>query len=661
MMNSYEGFIHQSRYARWREEDGRRETWEETVDRYITSLSHVMEDKGLTPKGVLHPNLAEAAYFIKEQKVMPSMRALMSSGPALDKDHVAGYNCSYLPIDSLYSFDEAMYILMCGTGVGFSCERQYVTQLPVVGEFVGEPDVPQKIADFELSHVVNNVVEVADSKYGWASALRLYIHELYKGNFAITYDVSKVRPSGALLKSFGGRASGPQPLVDLFVFIRERLLDAYEHKRKITSIEAHDILCQVGKVVVVGGVRRSALISLSNLSDDRMRRAKSGEWYVSNSQRGLANNSVAFTEKPDFHSFLKEWQSLYESKSGERGIFNRVASQKQASLNGRRDPNHQFGTNPCSEIILRPYQFCNLTEIVVREGDSPRELDKKTEVAAFLGTMQSTFTTFVYLRDVWTTNTEEERLLGVSMTGIMDHKMLSGQGDLLELGAWLRGLKQTAIDINKEWAAKLEIPQSTAITAVKPSGTVSQLVNSASGIHPRFAPFYSRRVRGDIKDPITTFMINEGIPNELDAYNDQNVVFSFPQRAPKGAVCTQDVGAMDQLRLWMIYQKQWCEHKPSITVFYNDDNFLEVGSFVYKNFDDISGISFLPYEGHSYVQAPYEEITEEQYNELLPAIPQDIDWKRLGELESGDNTVGAQTLACSGNFCEVVDIGEHDE
>tara|TARA_R110000822_G_scaffold145940_1_gene284910 strand:- start:1102 stop:3084 length:1983 start_codon:yes stop_codon:yes gene_type:complete len=660
-MNSYEGFIHQSRYARWREEDGRRETWDETVDRYITAMANAMESKGAGVKGELHPALASASQMVKDFKVMPSMRALMSSGKALDKDHVAGYNCSYLPLDSLYAFDEAMYILMCGTGVGFSSERQYVSKLPIVGEFVGEPDAPQGVPDFELSHKVGNVIEIADSKYGWASGLRLYMHELYKGNFDTVYDLSKIRPHGAPLKSFGGRASGPQPLADLFEFIKVRLKDAHAQKRKISSIEAHDILCQVGKVVVVGGVRRSALISLSNLSDDRMRQAKSGEWYVSNSQRGLANNSVAFTEKPEFHSFLKEWQSLYESKSGERGIFNRVASQKQAARNGRRDPNHEFGTNPCSEIILRPYQFCNLTEVVVRADDTLIEMGEKVAVASFLGTLQSTLTTFVYLRDIWTVNTEEERLLGVSLTGIMDHSIFSGATQQDALPNILVGLKDIAVKTNLEWSTYLKIPQSAAITAVKPSGTVSQLVNSASGIHPRFAPFYIRRVRGDIKDPITQFMIGEGIPNELDAYNDQNVVFSFPQKAPKGAICTQDIGAMEQLRLWMIYQKHWCEHKPSITVFYNDDNFLEVGSYVYKNFDDISGISFLPYEGHSYVQAPYEEITEEKYNELLPAIPEDIDWKRLGLLESEDNTVGAQTLACAGGVCEIVDIGQKDE
>ncbi len=504
-----------------------------------------------------------------------------------------------------------------------------------------------------------------DSKYGWASAYRLFIHQLYSGNFDIVWDTSRVRPSGAPLKTFGGRASGPQPLVDLFTFTKEKMYKAFKEKRGLTSIEAHDIMCKVGEVVVVGGVRRSALISLSNLSDDRMRRAKSGEWWNTDGQRALANNSVAFTEKPDFHSFLKEWHSLYESRSGERGLFNRVASQNQAAANGRRDSGYDFGTNPCSEIILRPYQFCNLTEVVVRATDTLDDLKRKVRIASFLGTVQSCFTEFKYLRPVWKQNTEEERLLGVSLTGIMDHAILNGSGkttgkeaNLIEI---LEELKEEVVETNKYWANQLRVPQSTATTAVKPSGTVSQLVNSASGIHPRFAPFYIRRVRGDVKDPLTQFMINKGIPWEEDVYNKSNVVFSFPQAAPEGAVCTKDMGAMEQLKLWMTYQEHWCEHKPSITVYYTDEDFLEVGAFVYKNFDKISGISFLPYEGHSYAQAPYEEIDEEVYQKMAAEMPTDIDWKDLGLFEQEDNTAGAQTLACSGGVCEVVDIESKDE
>lgn len=663
ILDSYSSFIHKSRYARWKPEEKRRETWQETISRYIGHMDTVLEDKGIVDESIFHPALEEAAKAIDNLEVMPSMRAMMTAGAALSRDNVAGYNCSYLPIDSPYSFDEAMYILMCGTGVGFSVERQYVTNMPVVGEGF-HVEVPPNVDFSELSTIQDGVIKVHDSKYGWASALRLYLHEMYCGNFNVKYDLSSIRPKGARLNTMGGRASGPDPLHDLFVFIKEVMTQAIG--RKLTSIECHDIMCKVGDVVVVGGVRRSALISLSNLSDDRMRRAKSGDWWTLNPQRALANNSVSFTEKPDFPSFLKEWQSLYESQSGERGIFNRVASQRQAARNGRRDPNHDFGTNPCSEIILRPYQFCNLTEVVVRPSDSLQDLKRKVRIAAFLGTLQSTFTNFKYLRDVWRKNTEEERLLGVSMTGIMDHPILNGtckyddmltgvHGGKLTLEMILEELKEVSIEENSKWSELLQIPQSTAITAVKPSGTVSQLVNSASGIHPRFAPFYIRRVRGDAKDPLTQYLMSVGIPWEEDVMGNGNIVFSFPQKSPEGAVCTKDLTAMQQLKLWMTYQEHWCEHKPSITIYYTNDDFLEVGSFVYKHFDKISGISFLPYSGHTYQQAPYEEINEDTYNKLLAEMPA-ITWKGLEMFEIEDNTKGSQTYACTGTVCEVVDI-----
>lgn len=671
MVSDYSKFIHKSRYARWLKEEGRREDWKETIGRYIFALQDKLESVNAADESKLHPMLEIAAEAIENLEVMPSMRALMTAGEALDRDNVAGYNCSYLPVDSPYSFDECMYVLLCGTGVGFSVERQYVNRLPVVGEgYV--LDIPPKVDFSELSSLseYNGIVtvEVADSKYGWASALRLWLHQLYRGNFNVEYNTSKVRPAGAKLNTFGGRASGPEPLEDLFNFTKEVLYKAYKEKRRITSIEAHDIMCKIGQVVVVGGVRRSALISLSNLSDDRMRRAKSGEWWVTNGQRALANNSVAFTEKPDFESFLKEWQSMYSSHSGERGIYNRVASQKHVESYGRRDPDHEFGCNPCSEIILRPYQFCNLTEVVVRAGDTLEDLRRKVEIATFLGTVQSMFVDFKYLRGIWRENTAEERLLGVSLTGIMDHQVLSGackyddmptgvHGGKLTLDMILRDLKEHSVEVNERWAEVFGIPQSAGITCVKPSGTVSQLVDSASGIHPRFAPYYIRRVRGDMKDPMTQFMKSAGIPCEPDVSNPSVMVFSFPQKAPEGAICTKDLNAMQQLDLWMMYQKHWCEHKPSITIYYTDEDFLEVGAYVYKHFDDISGISFLPYSGHTYRQAPYEEITRAQYEAEVDKMPAEIDWNGLAMFELEDNTTGTQELSCSGGVCEIVDIG----
>lgn len=578
---------------------------------------------------------------IKELETMPSMRTLMCAGHALARDNVAGFNCSYIPIDHVRAFDEICYILMCGTGVGFSVERQYISKLP---------EVPEEI------HECDTTIVVADSKIGWASAFKQLISLLYAGQLP-KWDVSKIRPSGSRLKTFGGRASGPEPLVDLFNFSVSLFTSATG--RRLSSIECHDLVCKVADIVVVGGVRRSALISLSNLTDDRMRRAKNGQWWEENSQRALANNSACYTEKPDLASFIKEWESLYESRSGERGIFSRVASQRQAAKSGRRDASFDFGTNPCSEIILRPNQFCNLSEVVVRAEDTFEDLKRKVRNAAILGTLQSTLTDFRYLRPIWKRNTEEECLLGVSLTGIMDHPVLNGTATALgvngftgSLGSILEELKEVAIETNKEWAAKLGVNSSTAITCVKPSGTVSQLVNSASGIHPRFSNYYVRTVRGDKKDPLSQMMVEQGIPHEEDVINPSNWVFSFPQKAPEGATCVSDVGAMEQLKLWKIYQDHWCEHKPSITVYYTDDEFLQVGAWLYENFDDVSGISFLPRSEHTYKQAPYQEITEETYNELLAEMPE-INWSVLGQYEVEDTTTGTQELACVGTSCEI--------
>jgi ribonucleoside-diphosphate reductase alpha chain len=623
-MDAYQQYIHKSRYARYLPEEQRRETWEETIDRYLNFWIE---------KGKLSLEEANGIFAdIHDMNVMPSMRALMTAGEALDRDNVAGFNCSYMPIDHPKAFDEMMYVLMCGTGVGFSVERQYVTKLPEVAE------------DF---HATDTVIHVADSKIGWAKAYRELISLLYSGQVP-KWDVSGVRLAGATLKTFGGRASGPEPLVDLFNFTVSVFREAAG--RKLSSIECHDLCCKIAQIVVVGGVRRSALISLSNLTDDRLRRCKSGQWWQDNPQRGLANNSACYTEKPDFEAFLNEWKSLYESRSGERGMFSRVASQKQAAKNERRDATYDFGTNPCSEIILRPYQFCNLSEVVVRAGDTLSDLKRKVRVATILGSLQATLTDFRYLRKVWQKNTEEEALLGVSLTGIMDHAVLSGRDDREKLKDWLVALKEESISTNAEWAGKLGINLSAAITAVKPSGTVSQLVDSASGIHPRYSDQYIRRVRADARDPLCTVLEAAGIPVEDDVMSPTTKVFSFPIKAPDGAVVASEMGAMEQLELWEIYQDFWCEHKPSMTCYYRDDEFLEVGQWLYNKFDKISGVSFLPYSEHTYQQAPYEPIDLETFEKLKEEFPETIDWNIS---ENSDMTEGSQQLACTGNNCEL--------
>ena len=627
-MDQYQQFIHKSRYARWIPEKGRRETWDETVQRYVDFWVN---------RGQLDAKTAKRLYTaIYNLDVMPSMRCMMTAGEALDKDNMAGFNCSYLHIDSPRSFDEMMYVLMCGTGVGFSVERQFIDKLPLVAESLHETD---------------SVIVVSDSKIGWASAYRELISLLYAGKIP-KWDMSRVRPAGARLKVFGGRASGPAPLEDLFRFTVG--LFQKSAGRKLTSLECHDLCCKVADIVVVGGVRRSALISLSNLSDQRMSKAKSGEWWETAGHRRLANNSVAYTEKPDFSSFLSEMQTMYESKAGERGIFSRVAAQKIAARNGRRDADYSFGTNPCSEIILRSNQTCNLSEAVIREHDTLESLHEKVEIAAIIGTLQATLTDFRYVRAIWKKNTEEEALLGLSFTGIMDHYLMGKSGP--DLDRWLNALRETAVQTNKKWAAKLGINQSTAISCVKPSGTVSQLVDSASGIHPRFSKQYIRRVRSDVKDPLAQYMTAAGFPVEMDVHSESTQVFSFPVKAPTTSTTVSQVGAMEQLKLWKAYQDHWCEHKPSITVYYTDSEFLQIAQWIWDNFDSVSGISLLPFSDHVYQQAPYEEITPEQYDVALAAMPADITWDGLLEFESEDNTAGSQTMACSGGSCEIVDL-----
>ena len=632
----YQDFIHKSRYARWIENANRRETWNETVTRYLDYMCiHIRKNHGIDDIGSLYDQLYN---HIIDLKVMPSMRAMMTAGEALHRDNICGYNCSYIPVDHPRAFDESMYILMCGTGVGFSVEREHVDKLPVIAENFLES---------------GTVIDVKDSRLGWAKSYKELIALLYSGQVP-TWDVSQVRPAGTKLKTMGGRASGPEPLIELFDFTINIFKKA--KGRKLYPIECHDLMCKVGQVVVVGGVRRSALISLSNLDDDQMRHAKSGNWWETEGQRALANNSVSYTDKPEMGTFMREWVALYESKSGERGIFNREASNRQVARNERRETGHVWGTNPCSEIILRPYQFCNLSEVVVRSGDTLLELKRKVRMATILGTFQSTLTDFKYLRKIWTQNTEEERLLGVSLTGIMDHSVLSKTG---ESGKWLEKMKEEAIRTNQEYAALLAIPQSAAITCVKPSGTVSQLTNSASGIHSRHSSYYIRTVRADNNDPLTKLMKDEGVLNEPDVMKpDYTTVFSFPSKSPDKAVTRKDVSAIQQLSLWKIYADKWCEHKPSITVTVREEEWMEVGAWVYRNFDIISGISFLPYDDHVYQQAPYQDCTEEDYTKLSLDAPKSIDFNRLSEYEKEDNTSGNRELACTAGVCEIVDIGD---
>lgn len=623
----YQTFIALSRYARWLPEKKRRETWSETVDRYIVNVvERVIEG---------HPKVVKDLRFkIMNLDVMPSMRMMMTAGQALDRDNTCGYNCSYLAVDDMKSFDEAMFILLCGTGVGFSVENQYISNLPEI------PDTlfPSK-----------DVIVVHDSKEGWAKALRKVIALLYSGEIP-NWNLDNIRPAGSRLKTFGGRASGPEPLNQLFSFVTETFKKAAG--RKLSSLECHDIMCKIGDVVVVGGVRRSAMISLSDLSDDRMRHAKSGNWWQSNPQRTLANNSAVYDEKPDIEMFMREWLSLVESKSGERGIFARYAARKHVLKNDRRDADHDFGTNPCSEIILRNNQFCNLTEVVIRPEDTMESLMDKVESATILGTIQSTFTNFPYLRKIWKNNTEEERLLGVSLTGIMDNK-LTRSGD----AAILTKLRQVAIDTNEKWSKKLGIPMSAAITCVKPSGTVSQLVDAASGIHARHSKYYIRTVRGDIKDPLTRMMMDAGVPNEPEIYHpNDTVVFSFPMKSPDNAVTRNDMSAIEQLEVWKAYALSWTEHKPSVTISVRNNEWMKVGAWVYDNMDICSGISFLPHDDHVYQQAPYQDTDEDGYKALLKDMPSRIDWTALALYEQEDNTSGSQTFACASGACEIVDL-----
>ena len=630
---SYQEFIHLSRYSRWLPEKKRRETWDETVSRYFNFFKEHLDE--LHKYKVTDKLKKELEAAVLSTQVMPSMRCLMTAGEALKRENIAGYNCSYVAVDRVHAFDEILYVLMNGTGVGFSVERQYISQLPIIAD---------------QFHMTDTTITVADSKLGWAKALKELIGMLYIGQIP-RWDLSKVRPAGAPLKTFGGRASGPEPLESLFNFTVNIFKNA--PGRKLSSIECHDLVCKIAEVVVVGGVRRSALISLSNLSDDRMRHAKSGQWWNDNGQRALANNSACYTEKPDIGIFMDEWKALYESKSGERGIFNRESANKQADKNGRRTvEGHEFGTNPCSEIILRSREFCNLSEVVVRASDTPKSLLEKVRLATILGTFQSTLVNFKYVSSQWKKNCEEERLLGVSLTGIMDCPYTNGKKS--GLNKLLDELREMAVKTNKEFAEKIGINQSVAITCVKPSGTVSQLVDAASGIHARHNPYYIRTVRGDKKDPLTKMMVDQGFPVEDDAMNPSHTaVFSFPMKVDQSAIFRTDMNAIEQLELWLTYQKHWCEHKPSVTISVKEHEWLEVGAWVYENFDWMSGVSFLPFSEHTYKQAPYQDCTKDEYEFLVDKMPKTVEWSKLSDYELTDMTIGAQELACAAGFCEI--------
>ena len=630
-MSPYNNFIAKSRYSRYLDDKGRREHWNETVARYFDFMEQHLKDKQsyVLPKELR----AELESAVNNLEVMPSMRAIMTAGPALERQNIAAFNCSYLPIDDPKAFDEAMYILLCGTGVGFSVEQQYVNKLP---------EVPEQLFASETTIVVS------DSKEGWAKSLRQLLALLYSGEIP-KYDVSKVRPAGARLKTFGGRASGPGPLEELYKFCIAKFKGATG--RRLSSLECHDILCKIGEVVVVGGVRRSAMISLSDLSDDKMAHAKAGAWWDGQGQRALANNSAVYKEKPYIGQFMREWTSIYESHSGERGIFSRDASQRQAAKNGRRDATYDFGTNPCSEIILRPYQFCNLSSCIVRSDDDMGTLERKIRIAAILGTFQASLTNFPYLRKVWQKNTEEEALLGVSMTGILDNALLNNPDDA-DLPARLERLKDVAVATNAEFASAIGINQSVAVTAVKPEGTVSQLCSTASGIHPQHSQYYIRRVRADNKDPLTQFMIQSGFVAEPCVMKpDSTTVFSFPVKVAEGALLREELSALQHLKLWLLFQRHYCEHKPSVTISVKEDEWMDVGAWTYKHFDEVTGVSFLPYDGGTYKQAPYEECTEEQYNQLKMLVPDSVDWENFKEYD--DNVEGAQMLSCTAGGCSI--------
>lgn len=631
----YQQFIHLSRYARWRDDLGRRESWSETVERYVDYMAEkVSRDTDFEVTDVLKEDLRES---ILNRDVLPSMRALMTAGPALERENIAGYNCSYLAVDHPRSFDEALYILMNGTGVGYSVEQQDVTQLPSIPMRNDEDIV---------------MFTVPDSKRGWAEALKHVLDCLYEGRMP-AWDLSQIREAGARLKTFGGRASGPEPLNDLLRFVMRVFY--FAQGRKLTPLEAHEIMCKIGEVVVVGGVRRSALICLTDLDDLEMRDAKNGKFWETKPHLSLANISAVYDKKPSRYDFDKEFDALVASGSGERGIFSRYGA-KAAAKEINRKAGPLKGTNPCGEIVLRNNQFCNLSTVVVRPEDTLEELKEKVVRAAYLGTFQATLTNFDYLRPIWKENTEEERLLGVSLSGLFGHPVLSGRKGMEMLEEWLFEMRMAAKFANIYLSGLLGINPAAAVTCIKPEGTTSQLVGVSSGSHPWFAEQYIRNVRGDVKDPLSQFLSAVGIPSETDIISDQNLVFSFPIAAPEGALTREDLTAVEHLELWAAYREHWTDHNPSVTINVRDNEWDEVREWVWENFDKITGVSFLPYDDHVYEQAPYVPVSDKEFEDLQAKMPEHIDWSELSFFEATDETNGSQELSCMSGACDIVKI-----
>ncbi|MDA0320449.1 MAG: recombinase [Proteobacteria bacterium] len=620
-----EEYVYISKYSKFLHDQNRRETWAETVKRYKANVL----DRHLSNE------MAEIiARAILNLEVVPSMRMLATAGPALDRDNVCGYNCAYKAITQPRDFSDALFILSSGTGMGYSVEKKYISQLP---------KVPSSVKMDEVSFTVQ------DSREGWQEAVQFAMEEGFLGNI-YEYDLSLLRPEGAILKTFGGRSSGPEPLRKTLNYINDLFKKAAG--RQLTSLECHDLMCMIASCIVAGGVRRSAMISLGDIDDVEMRNAKNWSLGAFPEERHSANNSYVTNGTPSKEEFEAEWSAMVAGKSGERGIFNRASAKAQAEKFGRKVAD--FGCNPCSEILLvDDGQFCNLSEVIIRADDDFYDLKRKVELATIIGTVQSTFTHFPALPKNWTDNCEEERLLGVSMTGIMDNPLTNGV--LAGLPGRLNELRNFAIDTNKKWAEKLGISAAASVTCVKPSGSVSALTGTASGIHSRWSDYYIRRTIQSNADPLTQLMIDEGIPHEPSATKpDLETVFSFPIASPLGAVTNGTRSAIEQMEMWLTYQRNWTTHKVSATISVKSDEWDDLAKFVYDHFDEIAGVSFLPYDDHAYVQAPYEQISAEKYEELNLAFPISVNWSRLPEFEIEDTTKASQELACTGGACEIL-------
>ncbi len=622
-------FVYYRTYAKWIAEEGRRETWIETVERYMNFMKENLGSK------LTHTEYAEVREAILHQEVMPSMRLLQFAGLAARQTNVCAYNCSFIAPKNFQDFAEVMYVSMCGTGVGWSVESENIQALPQV-----KKQTKKKLPNYVIP----------DSKEGWADAFAFGLKTWFEGNDVI-FDYSLVRPAGSLLKTMGGKSSGPEPLRSLLEFSREKILR--RQGRHLTNMDAHDLLCKVGECVVAGGVRRSAMISLSDLDDEAIRDSKKGQFYNTEGQRMLANNSAVYNEKPSTEEFLDEWTALIKSGSGERGIFNRgglaktLPKRRLAQFKGGEYP--AWGTNPCGEIILQSKQFCNLSEVVARAEDTEASFLRKVRIATILGTYQSTMTYFPYLSAEWKKNCEKERLLGVSITGQWDSKLARDP-------KMLQKLKQVSIEVNKKYAKRFKVNPSTCITCVKPSGTVSQTVDCASGMHPRHAPYYIRRVRISTTDALFKMLKDQGVPYYPEVgqnmENATTFVLEFPVKAPEGAICRDDITALDHLEHWKIVKENFTEHNPSVTISVGDDEWIIVANWLYKNWDLVGGLSFLPRSNHVYQLAPYETINKAKYEEMLLKV-KDLDFSKIVTYEKVDETEVKKELACVGGLCEV--------